>query len=196
MHLCLTQSKTKEGELHTSLKLQNVMSMLLMLCTYSCHTSLQMSILERFNGGHCNLIHMSSSGFFFFFFWILWCSHIDNHPQGELTKFGYRSERTVEIFKNPDMFWCPAGTYFLNMVISEKNSGDFWCIFLTKILCVSLIGLYFFVAKWPKFFPKKNTDPHEGWANKTNKSWSLSLLTRSLFSFDNVANPQCVLLWL
>jgi hypothetical protein len=51
------------------------------------------------------------------------------------------------MFKNPDIFWWPAGTYFLNMAISEKNSGDFWCIFFTKILCVSLIGFFFFVAK-------------------------------------------------
>jgi hypothetical protein len=39
-------------------------------------------------------------------------SHIGNQPQEELTKFGYRSERKVEKFKNPAIFWRPAnGTY-------------------------------------------------------------------------------------
>jgi len=31
-------------------------------------------------------------------------SHIGNHPQEELTKFGYRSKRKVENYKNPVIF--------------------------------------------------------------------------------------------
>jgi hypothetical protein len=51
-------------------------------------------------------------GFFFFlFFSILWCNHTDNHPQEELAKFGYNSERKVEIFKNCTTFWQLIGTY-------------------------------------------------------------------------------------
>jgi hypothetical protein len=85
-----------------------------------------------------------------------------------LAKFGYRSERKVEIFKNPDIFWWPAGTYFLNMVISQKYFGDFWCNFFTKILCVSLIGLYSLLPSDQNSPPKKHTGPHEGY--KTTKS--------------------------
>jgi hypothetical protein len=48
-------------------------------------------------------------GFRFFFFFgssILWCSHICNCPKKELAKFGYRSGRKVEIFKNRDILAC------------------------------------------------------------------------------------------
>jgi hypothetical protein len=43
--------------------------------------------------------------FFPFVFSILWISHIGNHPQGELGKFGYRSEKKAQIFKNHTIFW-------------------------------------------------------------------------------------------
>jgi len=53
-------------------------------------------------------IHFRVFRFLFFFV----SSHIGNQPQEELTKFGYRSERKVEKFKNPAIFWRPAdGTY-------------------------------------------------------------------------------------
>ncbi len=39
-----------------------------------------------------------------------------NHPWEELAKFGYRSERKVEKFKNPAIFWQPAGICCINMV--------------------------------------------------------------------------------
>ncbi len=32
---------------------------------------------------------------------ILWCNHINDHPQEELVKFGYSSKRKIEKFKNP-----------------------------------------------------------------------------------------------
>jgi hypothetical protein len=32
-------------------------------------------------------------------------SHIGNHPQGELGKFGYMSEKKAEKFKNHAIFW-------------------------------------------------------------------------------------------
>jgi hypothetical protein len=44
-------------------------------------------------------------GFFLFFLAILWRSHhTGNHPQEELAKFGYRSERKVKKFKNAVIF--------------------------------------------------------------------------------------------
>jgi hypothetical protein len=36
---------------------------------------------------------------------ILQCSYIGHHPQKELTKFGYRSDRKVERFKNPVIYF-------------------------------------------------------------------------------------------
>ncbi len=43
---------------------------------------------------------------------ILWCSHNGNHPQEELAKFGYKSERKVENLKNLVIFLWNAGTFF------------------------------------------------------------------------------------
>jgi len=43
-----------------------------------------------------------------FFPSVLWRSCTGNHPQEELTKFGYRSKSKVENFKNPTIFWRPA----------------------------------------------------------------------------------------
>ncbi len=40
-----------------------------------------------------------------FFPSVLWCSCTGNHPQEELTKFGYKSKSKVENFKNPTIFW-------------------------------------------------------------------------------------------
>ncbi len=48
--------------------------------------------------------------------------HIGDHPQEELAKFGYSSQRKVINFlKNLALFWRPAGTYCLNMEISGKR---------------------------------------------------------------------------
>jgi hypothetical protein len=47
----------------------------------------------------------------------LWCSHTVHHPQGELAKFGYRSEMKVENFKNPAVFWPPVRTYCLKTMV-------------------------------------------------------------------------------
>jgi hypothetical protein len=47
-----------------------------------------------------------------------------DHPQEELAKFGYRSERKVEQFKNHAIY-IYIGTYCLNMTIPE--------IFLLKL---------------------------------------------------------------
>jgi hypothetical protein len=50
----------------------------------------------------------------------LWCSHTGHHPQEELAKFDYKSERKVEIFKNPTIVLQPAGTCCQNIVIWES----------------------------------------------------------------------------
>jgi hypothetical protein len=40
-----------------------------------------------------------------FFSSIFLCNHIGNHPEDEFTKFGYMSQREIEIFKNPTIFF-------------------------------------------------------------------------------------------
>jgi hypothetical protein len=55
----------------------------------------------------CNGIY-TFQGFSLFIFFNFVSSHIGNQPQEELTKFGYRSERIVEKFKNTAIFWRPA----------------------------------------------------------------------------------------
>ncbi len=56
-----------------------------------------------------------------------------NHAHKELANFGYRSERKVENFENPSIFWHPLKTYCINMTISEKKQfmkcGDFGKLF-------------------------------------------------------------------
>ncbi len=61
---------------------------------------------------------------------------------------GYRSERKVEFFWNPALFWQHVSTYFQNLVIlnlSSLQSGDFWPYFLKKIFYE--LHWVFFVCK-------------------------------------------------
>jgi len=49
----------------------------------------------------------STSGFFILFYFSQFfdVAKTGDHPQDELTKFGYRSERKVETFMNSAIFW-------------------------------------------------------------------------------------------
>ncbi len=71
----------------------------------------------------------------FFFVLVLFCVF---HPQEELGKFGYRSEKKIQIFQHTPIFWQSTETYCLNMAISGKKNP-----------------LYVFLPK--KFPPKKNS---------------------------------------
>ncbi len=82
---------------------------------------------------HLNTIRITSSRFVFS---NLWCTHIGNHP---LSKNGYRSERKVENFKNPAIFWWPAGTCSLNVAISEKIP-EIWQLCFSQVLCMRCTG--------------------------------------------------------
>jgi hypothetical protein len=70
----------------------------------------------------------------------LLCSHISDHPQEELAKFGYKSERKVESFKIPSIVWWPIGTYCLNMALKKKlnpwKCGDFGAFLFTQFFLV------------------------------------------------------------
>ncbi len=52
--------------------------------------------------------------------WVVEC----NHPQEDLTKFGYRSKRKVEKCRNLTIFWQHPRTYCLNGVISDFDIRD------------------------------------------------------------------------
>jgi hypothetical protein len=69
-----------------------------------------------------DLVSEIRSGFFFsplFFFFvsILWCSHIGDHAQEDLAKFGYR-QRKVEQYKESCYILVTCRIYCLNMAIS------------------------------------------------------------------------------
>jgi hypothetical protein len=49
------------------------------------------------------------------FFQILWGKWTGNHPQENLAKFGYKSERKVNVFWNLTILWWHARTYHLNL---------------------------------------------------------------------------------
>jgi hypothetical protein len=102
-----------------------------------------------------------------FFLPILWCSHTRDHPQEELAKFGYSSERTEEKLRILLYFGCHVGTYCLNMA----NLHQIFCnIFFGANLVLIwkksfvLVALDFFiVAKWWKFPRTKNAGPSNLW---------------------------------
>jgi hypothetical protein len=50
--------------------------------------------------------------------------YLSYDPQEELAKSGYWSERQVENFKNPAIFWWPTRTYCLNVTIPEDTILD------------------------------------------------------------------------
>ncbi len=75
--------------------------------------------------------------FSFSFFSILWHSHTCNHPQEELAKFGYTSERKVKKFKNHTLFWR------LNMAISEEQFLEIWrLLFFTGFFCCQVVKVH------------------------------------------------------
>jgi hypothetical protein len=105
---------------------------------------------------------VSTSGFFFQILWGRCCS---DHPQEDLAKFGYRSERKEEKFRNPAIFWQHALTYCLTLVISKiKNkksskSGDFEPFFPQKNPLYKLHWLFLWVTRMQNF-TKKTTLKH------------------------------------
>jgi hypothetical protein len=96
-----------------------------------------------------------------FFLSILLCNHTGNHPQEELAKFGYRSERKVKKFKNPAIIWQPAaGTYCLDMVIlfffNSSKSAHLDSFFSQKcFLWVAVHFILFYLSRNGKNLPKK-----------------------------------------
>jgi hypothetical protein len=70
----------------------------------------------------------------------LWGRRVGNHPDEELAKFGYRSERKLEKLMNCALFWQHARTYCLNIVNS---------IFFPKKAFVSTtLAFFYLLPKW------------------------------------------------
>jgi hypothetical protein len=78
--------------------------------------------------------------------------HTGNHRQEVLAKFGYSSERKVEKFQHPDIFWQSNGTYCDYTKKKSSKSGNFQCIFFTKILC--MLQWFLFLLPSGKIRPK------------------------------------------
>jgi hypothetical protein len=73
-----------------------------------------------------------------------------HHPQEELAKFGHRSERKVENFKNPLYVWPLAGTYCLNRIQIAFSQNLATLVHLRKkILCQICNG--FFLCQYSFF---------------------------------------------
>jgi hypothetical protein len=49
-----------------------------------------------------------------------------NHPPGISKIWLQVREESMKKFKNPTIFWQSAGTYYLNMVTSEKKFLNIW----------------------------------------------------------------------
>lgn len=65
----------------------------------------------------------------------------------ELSKFATCQKRKVKTFQNPAIFWQPAETYCVNMMISGKKIflqiWQLWITLFTNVLCMSCTGLSF-----------------------------------------------------
>ncbi len=92
----------------------------------------------------------------FFFFSILqglgrW---LGDHPQEDVTRFGYTSER--KLVRIPPIFWRPVGTYCLNMATSEFFDFKIFsslCIDLGPLsFCIICTSVFFFFGQDVKFW--------------------------------------------
>jgi hypothetical protein len=79
--------------------------------------------LQLMHSGSTTVHHAPNTQFFFLFFQFCrglgrW---VGDHPQEDLTRFGYTSERKlVATLRIPPIFWRDVGTYCLNMATSKK----------------------------------------------------------------------------
>jgi hypothetical protein len=95
-----------------------------------------------------NSTSVNPTGLFFFVIFspILCCWQTINRPQADLAKFGYRSERKVEMLWNPTIIWQHARTSGVNMVISRFSLkyGYFGPFFLQKTFVIPPLPCFFF----------------------------------------------------
>jgi hypothetical protein len=94
---------------------------------------------------------------------ILWCSHTGNHPQEELAKFGYSSERTEEKLRILLYFVVMLEAYCPNMANFHQMFYKFcfwqiWCLFFFKTIFISCPG-FFHCCQVVKISQNKNCWP-------------------------------------
>lgn len=92
-----------------------------------------------------------------FFSSIFWCNHIGNHPRNESAKFGYKSQRELEIFKNLIIFLWNVANYYLHMAISavfSLKSTNFDKKGIQKIPCYEFVHWIYFCCQVTKFHTK------------------------------------------
>jgi len=118
-------------EVTISLSLSLMGSYLCSVCTYKSRWYCEFFLL--ISCGCCNLKEnffgvCDEIGFFFFnfFFWRFLSGWVGNHhPWEDLAKFGYSSERTLELFWISSFLWWHGGTCCLNMAISVSFSSKY-----------------------------------------------------------------------
>jgi hypothetical protein len=134
----------------------------------------------------------------------LWCSHIGDHSQEELAKFGYRSERKAKTsFQILLQFGYLLEPIVWNMTISENKIHEIWGLSVeffspTKFLCMSCtLGLHtglFFFTKVSKICPKKRRQ-HCSCSNvvvKQSAVTQMDLFLESAFVCSLHVLPLCV----
>jgi len=90
---------------------------------------------------------------------ILWGRWSHDHPLEHLAKFGYRSDRKVENFRNPDiLFWWRIETYWLNLTIFKKQIFKIWYFgpFFSRISFLWVTLAFLFSPSW-EILPQQKT---------------------------------------
>jgi len=99
----------------------------------------------------------------FILFLVQFCDVVTlaNHPQEELAKFDYKSERKVQNFKNPPYSlptcWNPLSKYGTKKEIKSSKFGDFVQFFLKNLLYHVALDIYIFGCSDAKICQQKNT---------------------------------------
>jgi hypothetical protein len=112
---------------------------------------------------------------------ILWCNHIGDHPQEELARFGYRSERKVENLKNLvidfGMCWnilCKNGDF----TIFSLKSGNFGALFSQKSF--AWVALYFLLLLSDKNLPQNQKKKKKTCKLSSQGCWAVWKVQKTL----------------
>jgi hypothetical protein len=97
----------------------------------------------------------------FILFLVQFCDVVTlaNHPQEELAKFDYKSERKIQNFKNPPYSlptcWNPLSKYGTKKEIKSSKFGDFVQFFLKNLLYHVALDIYIFGCSDAKICQQK-----------------------------------------
>jgi hypothetical protein len=128
-----------------------------------------------------------------FFFPILWCCHTCYHPQEDLAKFGYKSDREVNLFQNPATVCRQAAVNCcLNLSTFITIGLRFWrklYNFFQFALCTCAKRLLKFATS-AKFGTKRK--PLHGIFKQNNDwiQWNIELAVLQLSTFTKYVRPN------